>query len=468
MSSTLAPTLRSLFGDNFAADPSGTANSGKWTVATGAAEYIPNTLGSAEPGTELQPDLPSVAGGALDLTLQTYNPTSQPPGTSYSGSDVISTESFEPTPGVGIGITFVARLDTTVPGMALGMFAYAPTGADTHNEIDFEARTDFAGGQSSEIQTNIYDNAPDNSAGDASLEAAPSLTAYQTYTIEWFGNRVMWFVDGNLVRTDTANVPQGEMPVDLDLWGYDGTFASLPPVSSGGADSTYSAEVQSVTVAEIACFAPGTRIATQTGERAVETLAAGQQVLTASGAARPIVWLGHRRVDCRRHPVPEMVWPVRVRRDALGNGRPRRDLWLSPDHAVFVDGVLIPIRCLVSGTTIAQERRDEVTYWHVELDRHDILLAEGLPAESFLDVGNRGAFDNAAGPVMLHPDFARRAWAADACAELILGGPKLILARRRVAVQASLLGCSAPDVGDSFRDDGIRRSRGGNYSGRAT
>jgi hypothetical protein len=189
----------------------------------------------------------------------------------------------------------------------------------------------------------------------------------------------------------------------------------------------------------VACYLAGTRIATQTGERAVETLAAGDLALTASGAARPIVWLGRRRVDCRRHPVPESVWPVRVVENALGSGRPHRDLFLSPDHAVFLDGVLIPIRCLVNSTTIARERRDEVTYWHVELDRHDILLAEGLPAESFLDVGNRGAFDNAAGPVMLHPDFAARVWKANACAELILGGPPLILAKRRVQVQATLL-----------------------------
>src|ERR1019366_10641252 len=60
-------------------------------------------------------------------------------------------------------------------------------------------------------------------------------------------------------------------------------------------------------------------------------------------------------------------------------------------------GVLIPIRYLVNGRSIAQEARDEVTYWHVELARHDILLAEGLPAESYLDTGNRDAFaDNAA------------------------------------------------------------------------
>ena len=131
---------------------------------------------------------------------------------------------------------------------------------------------------------------------------------------------------------------------------------------------------------------------------------------------------------------------MRVCAGAFGNGRPHCDLLLSPDHSVFVDEVLIPIRCLMNGRTVAQEERDEVTYWHVELDRHDVLLAEGLPCESYLDTGNRGAFGNASGPIMLHPDFAKRVWQEKACAEQILGGPPLILAKRRVHVQATLLG----------------------------
>ena len=51
----------------------------------------------------------------------------------------------------------------------------------------------------------------------------------------------------------------------------------------------------------------------------------------------------------------------------------------SPDHAVFIDGVLIPVRYLINGRTIVQEPADEVTYYHVELPRHDVIFAEGLP-----------------------------------------------------------------------------------------
>jgi hypothetical protein len=70
-----------------------------------------------------------------------------------------------------------------------------------------------------------------------------------------------------------------------------------------------------------------------------------------------------------------------------GPGLPVRDLWLSPDHGVFVDGVLIPVKHLFDGVAIVSEPRDSVTWWHVELPQHAVLLAEGLPCESFLDIG---------------------------------------------------------------------------------
>ncbi len=137
------------------------------------------------------------------------------------------------------------------------------------------------------------------------------------------------------------------------------------------------------------CYASGTRIRTMRGDIAVEELRPGNHVASAFGGWVRVTWLGHRRVDCRRHPRPHEVWPVRVAADAFAPGLPSRDLFLSPDHAVFVDGVLIPIRHLVNDATITQQPMDDVTYWHVELPMHDVIFAEGLAAESYLDTGNR-------------------------------------------------------------------------------
>ena len=194
----------------------------------------------------------------------------------------------------------------------------------------------------------------------------------------------------------------------------------------------------------VACFAGGTGIDTARGRVAVENLAVGDQVRTASGELVGVQWTGHREVDCARHPRGQDVWPVRVVRDAFAPGLPERDLLLSPDHAVFVAGaaagVLIPVRYLINGATIRQEAVARVTYWHVELPRHDVLLAEGLPAESYLDTGNRSAFAGQSGAMQLHPDFARRVWETAACARLVVAGAELAAVRAMLLAQARMLG----------------------------
>jgi serralysin len=196
----------------------------------------------------------------------------------------------------------------------------------------------------------------------------------------------------------------------------------------------------SVAASSISCFAAGTRIATRRGPVAVQTLRVGDDVKLARGGTAPVRWLGHRTCSCARHPRPWDVLPVRVRADAFGAGVPAADLVLSPDHAVFIDGVLIPIRYLLNGATVVQEAAQRVTYWHVELPAHDVLLAEGLACESYLDTGNRGAFANGGAAVMAHPDFARRTWRAEGCAPLLLEGPAVQVVRCRLLAQAMMLG----------------------------
>jgi hypothetical protein len=158
-----------------------------------------------------------------------------------------------------------------------------------------------------------------------------------------------------------------------------------------------------------ACYVCGTMIRTPAGERPVETLRPGMQVITrvdGKEVPRAIKWVGHRRIGLTRHPRPETVAPIRIERDAFADNVPHRDLLLSPDHAVFFDGKLICIRQLVNRSTIRWEPGwTAVDYYHVELDAHAVLLAEGLPAESYLDTGNRSFFTNSGAPMVLHPDL---------------------------------------------------------------
>ena len=201
------------------------------------------------------------------------------------------------------------------------------------------------------------------------------------------------------------------------------------------------------------CFLRGTLILTARGEVAVEALRPGaDRAVTRDGRLAPVAWVGWRAFEAARHPRPADAMPVRVRAGAIAPGQPRRDLLLSPDHALALDGVLIPVRYLINGASVVQEDwHGRVAYYHVELDRHDVLLAEGLPAESYLDTGNRDAFTDRAGATQLHPRFAPspaqalRIWADAACAPLIVDGPVLAGVRDAIAARIPLLGFGATD-----------------------
>lgn len=185
---------------------------------------------------------------------------------------------------------------------------------------------------------------------------------------------------------------------------------------------------------DIPCFAEGTMIMTPSGERAVETLRAGDLVVTASGFGapfKPVRWVGWRTVDLDTHPSPQQVAPVVFLPGALGNGIPGRPLAVSPDHAMLVERMLVPAGLLVDGVRVVrQPARGTVTYFHVELDSHDVMIANGAFAESYLDMGNRTAFANAGTLRMLHADFGPApGHRAEGCFPRVTGGPGLERAR---------------------------------------
>ena len=265
------------------------------------------------------------------------------------------------------------------------------------------------------------DYTTNNVTGTLSTQVLSTLQVqnYTNYSLSFDSGTNLYTIVGTSpgVTGSISLTYAGQSPSSVDS---SATIAGLP-LLAGTAGAVTSAPI---------CFAAGTLILTETGEVAVENLKIGDKVVTASGTIRQVVWLGRRTIDCTRHETPRTVWPVRILRDAFGDGKPSRDLHLSPQHSVAVtcvEDVLIPIRYLVNGATIAQEPCDRVEYWHVELDTHDLVLAENLATESFLDTQGRAFFENGA-----NTEAAALKTFDDFCRPIVLEGPIITAVRSQL------------------------------------
>jgi hypothetical protein len=156
------------------------------------------------------------------------------------------------------------------------------------------------------------------------------------------------------------------------------------------------------------CFLRGTSIATPAGEVCIEDLQIGDLVQTMRGKAMAIKWIGHHSYRRSGRTWNAGVVPIRVSKHALGESMPHKDLYLSPGHALFVDGDLIRVQDLVNGISIAPAVPTDgemIEYFHIVLDAHEVILAEGMPVESFLlDAGSHERFANFAEFARLYPD----------------------------------------------------------------
>nr|WP_321983322.1 Hint domain-containing protein [uncultured Lichenicoccus sp.] len=166
------------------------------------------------------------------------------------------------------------------------------------------------------------------------------------------------------------------------------------------------------TTITVSCFLAGSRIETTRGEVAIEALAVGDEVVTLDGALRGVSrvrWLGHSVIDATVGGVQSA--PIRIRAHAFAPDQPRRDLLVTPEHCILVEGGLIPARMLVNDISILREPGlGQYDVHHVECERHVILFAEGLTTESYLDTGTSGNFGV--------QDRAAADWTADAAAPL--------------------------------------------------
>jgi len=182
---------------------------------------------------------------------------------------------------------------------------------------------------------------------------------------------------------------------------------------------------------EPACYCAGTRIMTDHGEVAVEELSIGDRVMTVGGAARPIKWIGRRAYAGRFAQVNQEILPVCFKPGSLADGVPKRDLWVSPNHAVYIDGVLIQAEDLVNGDNVVQAQTVEtVRYFHIELESHDVILAEGAWSETFVDDDSRMIFHNAVDYFRRFPE--EHNVPARYCAPRVNEGYELETIRRRI------------------------------------
>ncbi len=189
-------------------------------------------------------------------------------------------------------------------------------------------------------------------------------------------------------------------------WAANVTADSFDAFSDVGAANTLSGADQTLMAAlgfDVACFCPGTRIATPGGEVAVEALAIGDEVMTREGARR-IKWIGRSAYEGRFIGSNRLMLPVTFAPGALGEGMPARPLTVSPGHGMCLCDVLVPAWRLVNGVNVTQpERVERVTYIHIELEQHGLLLTEGCWSESYLNETPRSWFQNAVEYAGLYP-----------------------------------------------------------------
>jgi hypothetical protein len=374
----------------------GLAGNGTANIGSGSTVAFVNTLigpdgllsvtgAAATPGTVLAPIL-TLAFGTIDVT---------------GGGEVNVGSALGSIGAVSIAGTSLTALGTVKGNVVVGDHGVVQATGSAPGGLTIEGNVHGTGTieplMTLEVNGGIdagVDIAFSPSIGAQVGDLVLDVPAANLGTITGFGDGntidVQGFVYSDAVFTQGPSGAAGT----LTLSG--GTIAPLSFAVLGdyAADSFMATPGSTDTVVTL-CFAAGTRIATPGGEVPVERLAVGDEVLTLAGAARPIVWIGAGQVLATRGR-RNSATPIIVRRGALADNVPHRDLRITKGHSLCIDGVLIPVEELVNHRSIEwDDRAQELAIYHIELATHDVLLADGAPAESYRDDGNRWLFRNA-------------------------------------------------------------------------
>jgi autotransporter-associated beta strand protein len=424
----------------------------------GATETVTLTVGGGTlslslPGITLTPagvgsytltaGSPSAVTAALDALQFTPLPNLAVPGYTIGGIGLSVSD------GIAPAVTAQVQVLAGLPIFSGIVQSQSTTGVIPISPFSTVSVTDSAGLTIQSLTITLYDSASNfatpTDANGVLSGANLTKVGVGTYTVTPGPTTAVSAELDALVFTPSSNT--NVLTTDFVLSAFDGATT---------ADSSAIAVTDSAL-----CFCTGTRIATPGGEVPVEQIAAGDLVVTASGMARPVVWVGAGRVLATRGRRNEAT-PVIVRKGALGDNVPNRDLRVTKGHALYIDGVLIPVEFLVNHRSILwDDRAQEVELYHLELESHDVLLANGAPAESYRDDGNRWLFRNANTGWDLPPQ--------EPCAQVLTGGLIVDEAWQWLLDRAGgpprIPSTNEPDlhiVADGERIDG-RRSDDGTY-----
>jgi hypothetical protein len=205
--------------------------------------------------------------------------------------------------------------------------------------------------------------------------------------------------DGDIVDLSSLFSDFSELLAAAAEQGDGSLLITLPAGAGGGSLVMEGTSLSDLTTSNtnLVCFCAGTLIATPDGQRAVEDLGLGDRVQTVEGRSVPVKWIGRQTVMTCFGPA-ERLMPVRFAAGSLGQGLPHTDLTVTADHGMLVEDVICHAGALVNGVTIHRvplaEMGETYTVYHIETEGHEIILANGAPAETFIDNVSRRVFDN--------------------------------------------------------------------------
>jgi hypothetical protein len=358
------------------------------------------------------PDQIVPSGGTLTLSTSLTSGTnvdfSNVPA--VSGTLIIEPTAFENTTVVASGSTVV----TTYLGGAVNNFAPGDSIIVTDLATDYATfdHSPNAAAQNAQVSTDLSGLLiAESFLGEDEIITISSTGAVsdntgllEGQTISLFGG----FYKYSLPAADISLISSYASSIEQALFETGSVGADL--FITLAADSANANLVDATITTDgdiVICYLAGTRIMTASGEVPVETLAIGDLVITRGQGVQPVKWIGRQSFDRRFIKPNSDQMPVRFEAGALGNGLPRRPLYVSAGHSMLIDGQLVLAKSLVNGVTITQfHAPDDIHYYQLEFEAHDCVLAEGAWSESYADSeGMRAKFNNAAEFAALYPDY---------------------------------------------------------------